>query len=206
IARHLIDTDALPDRIALHVEQADESSTPIWWQRAAIQEIREHQPRRARASLERALKHADRIDTSEARRQFEFECQLILGELAAATMGPGAQRTLHAYEAASRLTPVDDPRAALLGLWGKWLSCQHTARYTEALDLARRHMRLAVELGIEEVKGWSHYAIGQTYLWCGRLAEAEQALDRSIAVLSTVRVQEDMSTIYGDQAVALVYA
>src|SRR5690606_33408659 len=100
IARYLIDTDAAPDRIALHVEHADEPSTPIWWQRAAVQEVRRHQPRHARASLERALQHAHRIDTSEARRQFEFECQMILGELAAATIGPGAEQTVLAYEAA----------------------------------------------------------------------------------------------------------
>src|SRR5690606_33883985 len=122
---------------------------------------------------ERALQHAHRIDTSETRRQFEFECQMILGELAAATIGPGAEQTVLAYEAASRLTPVDDPQAALRGLWGQWLSCQHTARYTEALDLARRHMRLATELDDEGVRGWSYYAMGQTYLWCGQLAEAE---------------------------------
>lgn len=206
VTRHLISTDASPVLIAAHAESADEPSTPIWWQRAAVQQGRESQPRRARVSIERALKHAHRIDTSEARRQFEFECQMFLGELAVATAGPGAEQTLLAYEAAHRLVPTDEPHVALHSIWGKWLSCQHTARYTEALDLARRHMRLAIELDIEFAKGWSHYALGQTYLWCGQLTEAEHEFERCRLVLAKATPRDDLVSIYEEHALAVVYA
>ncbi|PWF24788.1 hypothetical protein DD235_00945 [Corticimicrobacter populi] len=205
IARHMIDNDALATRIAPHMEQADDPATPLWWQRAARQEILERQPRRASASLERALSHAHRIDTSEARRLFEFECQLFLGELASATTGPGAAQTARAYEAASRLAPADNANAALMGLWGQWIVSQHTGRYTEALELARRHLRVALDLQHPEAEGWAHYAIGQTYLWCGHLRDAEHALEQSIAILSAVPAN-DGSNIYGQHAAALTHA
>jgi DNA-binding SARP family transcriptional activator/tetratricopeptide (TPR) repeat protein len=205
IVRHLINSDAAPALIAPHAEAADEPSTPIWWQRSAIDDIRINQPRRARAHLERALKHANRIDTSEARRQFEFECQMLLGDLAAVTVGPGAQQTLSAYEAANRLLPTDDPHVVLVGMWSRWQSRQHTGRYTEALDLARRHMRLAIELDVVHAKGWSHYALGQTYLWCGQLAEAEHELEQAIHVLDAIEAPAPHA-VYGDQTLALVPA
>lgn len=206
ITRYLINIDAPPATIAPHAEAADEPSTPTWWRRAAVQEARAHQTRRARADLERALKHLHRIDTSEARRQFEFECQMLLGELAAVTAGPGAEQTLMAFDAANRLLPADDPKVALHALWAKWQGTQHTARYTEALDLARRHMRIARDLDNEEAKGWSHYAMGQTYLWCGQLPEAEHELARSVEVLSAAQSNLAISSAYGEQAIALAYA
>lgn len=206
VARHLIRTDASPVMIAPHAESADEPSTPLWWQRAAVQEIRESQPRQARASLERALRHAHRIDTSEARRQFEFQCQMLLGELASVTAGPGSTQTLLAYEAADRLLPADDPKVAMFNMWGKWVTCQHTARYTEALDLAHRHMRLSIELDIPFSKGWSHYALGNTYLWCGQLTEAEHELSQCIQVLDKIPPRQDLVSIYGDHALAIVWA
>jgi DNA-binding SARP family transcriptional activator/tetratricopeptide (TPR) repeat protein len=206
IVRHFISLDVSPVVIAPHAEAADESSTPMWWQRAAVHEIREKQPKRARMSLERALKHSHRIDAHEARRQFEFECQVLLGELAVVTAGPGSEQTLQAYEAVNRLLPSDEPNVALVNLWGKWLSLQHTGRYTEALDVARRHMRLAIEQKSNLAKGWSHYALGQTYLWCGQLSEAEHELDQCIAILNTVPPNDDLVSLYGEHAHALVYA
>jgi len=206
IVRHLISADKSARMIAPHAEEADEPSTPIWWQRAAIEELRESASKRARANLDRALKHAHRIDTSEARRKFEFECQVLLGELTVITTGPGSEQTRLAYETLNRLSSSDDPQAALFTLWGKWLAFQNTGRYTEALDMARRHMRLAVELDSNLAKGWAHYALGQTYLWCGQLAEAEYELDLCITVLAKADSESDLISIYGQQAQALVYA
>lgn len=163
-----------PAILAHHLAGAGHAQEAVeCWLRAARSAL-------ARAANLEAIAHAEaglaRVDAlpAAARPALELTLRIEQGTALLATAGYGSHAAAAAFAQAHGLLDAHTGAAERFRvLWGVWMGSSSQHGYREALKLARRLHRLAVDLDQPAFVAASHYALGNNLFWLARFAEAQ---------------------------------
>lgn len=171
-------------RVAPLLELAQDSRTPIWWKKAAMDALHIGSLHDAINFVLKALLNKDLIHDGDEKERFVFECQMLHGSIISVLSGPAHPEATVSINRAIEGRPVGDVGTMIVALWAQWMTAQNTGSHIEALRLAQQLMHTARSMQNVVVQGWAAYAVAQHYLWRGQGREAELLLCQAEALLS----------------------
>ena len=195
IAQHGIRRRHAPERVALHLCEAESAEAAFWWQRAARETLAQNDLRQASQYLQRSLNRSELIEDLQVRQTLQFECRMLQGAIESALYGPASASTAMAYELGHELQDEHDSDQVMISLWTAWSAFQAQGNFEQALQKARQLLALANETSHDQNRSWALYAIGQHELWKGNVNNAIQTLNLSLAVFDDLKEQNNRQAI-----------
>jgi len=190
-----------PEIIAHNWAEGGEPAQAVrWWVRAArlahLNDAHKESLSHACAGLEQLLS----LDHGRPMAECELSLQVSRGMASYAIEGYASSQALAAYARAVELSEsVGATPEAFAALWGLWASTSSHSDWTQALELARRLLRMAQRARDPIQKQQAHFAVGNIQFWRGEFAEARKHLCRAMALYRPEH-NEALIAGYGESA------
>jgi class 3 adenylate cyclase/tetratricopeptide (TPR) repeat protein len=187
---------ARPDEVAHHCTQAHLAEPAIeWWLRAARAEVERSGYLEAIAHLRRGLSLVGDLPDEADRRRRELDLLTALGPSLIATHGYAAPEVERCYARARELCEgAGETERLFWVLRGLWIFYLVRAKLDEALELARRLLRLAEGLGRPELEFEALHAVALPLFFLGELVPALDHLERGVALAEAGSVPSVISS------------
>ena len=180
-----------PELLAQHYTAASLMTQALpYWQRAGQRALQRSAHLEAIGHLTKGLEVLAALPDTPARLQQELALQTTLGLALVATKGFASPEVLHVYTRARALCQQagETPQVfqVLRGLWYFYLI---RSELRTALELGEHLLTLAQQVGDPVLGVEAHYALGLTFNYLGKFADAQTHLAQGIALYNPLQHQ-----------------
>jgi tetratricopeptide (TPR) repeat protein len=188
-----------PELLAQHWSAAGEASKAVhYWLAAGRHAAAKFAHREAISHYDAGLELLAKLADDMERNRLEAVLLVNLGKSEQTVVGHEQRRSGALLVRAVALLErgAGDGADLFNALWGLWESSGSQASYEETARLARRLLDIAEKEGSRILLQQGHYAMGNSFFWIGKLAEARRHLEQSIA-LEDKKAQSPTRDSYG---------
>lgn len=173
-----------PELLAQHLSAAGETRPSIdYWITAGQRAAHHSANTEAMKHFNTGLQLLMALAPSRERDQLEFALRVHLGATLVATRGYGSVEAAAEYTRAMELGEALGDRAGLFkAMWGVWLGSSSRVGHRHSLELAEKLLGLAEQEADPVQRQQAHYAMGNSLLWTGQLAQARSHQEQAMAL------------------------
>jgi tetratricopeptide (TPR) repeat protein len=185
---------AEPEVIAHHFTQAGLDDLAIeWWGRAGDQALRRSAFQEAIAHLGKAIAMADKAAGISSQGQ---KLHVAYGNALFAARGAGARETTEAFARARESFGDEDAPERLAADYGMWVGSFSRGELSPMRAHAETFLRDVEANPDSPEAGVAHRAVGQTHWFAGEYREAQDHLERALALFQPGR-DDDLAFRFG---------
>lgn len=175
---------AQPELLAQHLSCAGEVHAAVGsWLQAGQRAAQHCANTEALQHLGAGLELVQTLAPSSQRDRLEFAVRMPLGATLIASQGYGSVEAGAQYTRAATLGEALGDRAGVCqALWGVWLGSSSRVGHRHALELAGQLLHLAAQGDDPVAHLQAHYAMGNSLLWTGQLAQARVHHEQCMAL------------------------